>query len=197
MYRILFALLLVLLAQTAFAQDTETDTDESAADAVETVALSTFFARGFGFAIDLPDSGSITTPADEDWDQPEEVAVQWRGDPGDPVEMINVRVDSFGADLDDELFDKYCEVLLANWSDDPENFKVVTPNTRLTLPDGTSWNLIEISDLSNAEGKAVHYSVFCRYAGDKIFTVTMYYLDKVDDEVRAFGSPIYRSLQVL
>jgi hypothetical protein len=203
MIRLLAILAVLLTVQVAWAQEAAEDTtDGDAAAAVERAYL-TYVADGYGFALDLPDSGEVSGPADDGWDKEDQVAFEWIGSDTDPVRMIQGRVDSFGKELDGESFDMFCTALLQNWASDEELFEVTTANEKFRFGDHT-WNLIEVTDRSNAasgplaaaagdEGQIVYYSVFSTYAGDQIYTVTMYYLEPVSDEVEELGVPILRS----
>jgi hypothetical protein len=198
----LFTILIVLLAvQVAWAQ--EAADDSATGDAVLEVAreYSTFAAVDHGFVLDLPASGVVASPLDEDWNKEDQVAFEWIGGADDPVRMIQARVDMFGKELDEESFEMFCSALLQNWASDDESFKVTTANEPFRFGDFT-WNLIEVEDRSNAaapgaeagaDGRVVYYSVFNTYRGDRIFTITFYYLEPVSGEVEELGVPILRS----
>ena len=199
MYRLLLILLVILTAQVAQAQDA-TDTGETEA-AVDARSYSTYVARGFGFAVDMPDSGVITSPDDEGWDNDEQVAFEWIGGPDDAVVMIQTRVDSFGEELDAESFELFCTALMQNWSGDEDKFTITTANKSLPF-EGRAWNLIEVEDSSNLNeleedgGSMVYYSVFSGYAGENIYTISFYYLAPVDTPVEALASPILKSFKL-
>lgn len=207
MFRLLSVLLLALLAvQIAWAQDAP---DEEAAEeptAVIERVFETFTASDHGFRLDLPDTGVIRTPADEGWDKEDQIAFEWLGAADDPVRMIQARVDSFGKELDEESFELFSGALLQNWAGDEQSFTVMTSNKELRFGDHI-WNLIEVEDRTNAprgplanaggEGRTVYYSVFTTFAGDNLYTITMYYLQPVSKEVETLGVPILKSFAAL
>lgn len=205
MLRLLAILLVLLTVQIAWAQDAAEDTAGGDAAAAVERTYSTYVAAGYGFALDLPDSGEVSSPGSDNWDNEDQVAFEWVGADDDPVRMIQGRVDSFGKELDEDSFDMFCTALLQNWTSDEDMFEVTTENEQFRFGDHT-WNLIEVTDRTNApagplsatgdsEGRIVYYSVFSTYAGDQIYTVTMYYLQPVSDEVEAMGVPILRSFK--
>ena len=99
------------------------------------------------------------------------------------------RVDSFESVLVDDTFKAFCDTLLEMWSGDPERYTVVTANKILPINE-RNWNLIEVEDLSGGEDHAVHFSVFSTYAGEAIYTISMYYLEPLSREVQEFGIPV-------
>lgn len=203
MTRIMAILIALLLVQVAWAQEAA---DEGGSDAKAPKVdrhYSTYVANNYGFKVDLPDSGTISDPSSDGWDKEQQVAFQWVGGADDPVRMIQGRVDSFGKELDEDSFNMFCSALLQNWSSDEKFFTVTTANKPTRFGDNV-WNLIEVEDRSNVtkasadegggtKGQTVYYSVFSTYAGDKIYTITLYYLEPLGDEVKDLGEPIMRS----
>jgi hypothetical protein len=185
----LLALCLTMLPLAAVAQEAE----EPAPGAEETTAAQTayspYVADGYGFSIELPDSGAISVPGEDGELQDESVAFEWTGAEDDPIVLIQGRVDRFDVVLDPDTFDVFCATLLENWQGDSENYKVVTANDRITIDDFV-WNLIEIEDASHADGEMVYYSVFSTYAGSTIYTISMYYLEPVSEGIQEFGIPV-------
>jgi hypothetical protein len=206
----LLALILAALPALCFAQD-------AAPAAAPAATYSTYVAGDFGFSVDLPSSGSVEDPKSQNWKEDPEVAFFWYGSAGDPVVMIQGRMDSFDTDLDAETFKVFCQTLLDNWAGEADNppvdpaapadaapkdsggkkpYHIVTANEELPINDMT-WNLIEIADSSDPEGTPVYYSVFSTYAGKKIYTLSMYYLSPVSDEIQSFGFPVLNSFKLV
>ena len=192
MARLLTVLVLVMLPLVAAAQESE-QTETAASSEIELQQLS---FGDFGFAIALPSDGVLFTQETEGWDQDPEVALEWQGGENSPIALIQVRVDSFGAELDEGSFELFCSALLANWEEDEEHFEIITRNEPFELNE-LSWNLIEVADSSDPDGVMVYYSVFSALAGDSIYTISFYYLSQIDDDVRAFGSPTLKSFRLL
>lgn len=193
MVRILIGLLILALPLCALAQEQE------AAPAPK-AAYTDYSAAGFGFALKLPSGGTIEDPTTEGWAEEPEVAFSWysatdqSGKPKDPVVMIQARVNSFGTEIDPESFAVFCEDLLGYWKADTAKYTVVTGNESVPMGN-TKWNVIEIEDASDQNGK-IYYSVFSTYAGDSIYTVTLYYLAPVNDSVRNFGAPVLQGFKL-
>ena len=208
MKQLAFALLLALaLPIVALAQTDENPCSPDSPPAENTgPGLTT---RNFGgFAIDLPGSGTLETPASPDWDEDEQVIFNWFGDEGDPVVLIQCRVDSFEDDLQQDAYDIFCDTLLSNWLGDDASYTVMEPpkppsedtprRTRNNI--GThNWNLITIDDHSDINGGRIYYSIFCTWNGPDIYTISFYYLNpltKEDTSVKDFGKPILASFRV-
>lgn len=193
MMRISVVLLALLVPMIAVAQDSE----QSSAGKAPT--YSAYVAAGYGFSLNLPDSGIIHSPDDADWNKDQAVAFEWTSASDDPVILIQGRVIDFEDELDAETFSIVCETYLEPWND-PEKYTIVTPkdptnNKPLTIR-GRKWSLIEIIDTSNGVDKTVHYSIFSSYSGDKIYTIVMFYLEPIGDRVQAFGFPVIDSFKV-
>jgi hypothetical protein len=151
---------------------------------------------GYGCALDLPAGGELKLPDSPGWSAEPQVAGEWYGPAGVPVALIQLRVDTMDEPLNAEAFATFCGTLLGNWNDDPAKYTVITANEELTEGQFT-WNLIEVEDKSGTDGFSVYYSVFSTYAGSKIYTVSMYYLQPIDDSVSAFGAPVLKSFKLL
>jgi len=203
MNRIGLLCLIVLLALTGTAlaqQTTESETEDTAATANEVVAVSGEYVRyeatDFGFALELPDSGRIITPADEDWQGEKESVFRWESDGWEPITMIWGRVDAFEAPIDKLSFDIICGTALESWEDDPASFEIVTANEKLLI-EGQEWRLIEIADSSRGDGQEIYYSIFCTYHENSFYTLMMYYREPVNDTIRQYGIPIIYSFELL
>ena len=90
----MLALVLAALPALCFAQD------DAQAPAAPAASYGTYVAGDFGFSVDLPASGSVEDPQSEGWAEDPEVAFYWYCAEGDPVVMIQGRMDSFDTDLD-------------------------------------------------------------------------------------------------
>lgn len=216
MTRLWLALILLVLPLAVWAQEGDTEAGEEAAEdtvaeeaaadettaeepgaeqPAETITYSTYVARGFGFAVDLPDSGSVENAESEGWDEDTEVAFNWYGAEGDPVLLIQARMDSIGGEeaieIDAEAFGVFCDTLLESWTEDPERYTVVKGNEPLTIRE-VPWNMIEVEDRSDAD-VTVYYSVFSTYSGTSIYTISLYYLVPVNDAIQDFGGPVLAS----
>jgi hypothetical protein len=188
---ILFACLLAPL--TAFAAPGDPPADAAAPAAS---GYSPYNASGYGFSVDLPDSGVVAAPGSKDWDiAEEEVAFEWYGGKADPVVLIQGRVDDLGSDIDAETFQVFSDTLLENWNADTSKFKVTNSANNLSLGNRT-WNLIEVEDFSEGVDAKVYYSVFSTYVGTKIYTVSLYYLTPVNDRVFDFGKPVLQGFKI-
>ncbi|GEM_PF-2450950 len=206
MYRHAWLLLVLLLPCFAWAQEEATpeadeadqveaaepaDSAESdeAAEPAEAGAYVTYEADGFGFSIRLPEGGLITDPASEGWNQDAEVAFEWTAATELPVTLILGRVERFESDLDADTFGAFCDALLAYYASDDARFTVITANKPLPI-NGREWNLIEVTDVTDGQAAAVHFSAFSTYVGDTVYTVAMYYLEPLSREVQEFGIPV-------
>lgn len=197
----LLLLLMVVLPCLAWAQDDAAADDDAAAiaegaSAAEEEASTAGedydyvpYATSFGFSIRLPADGVITDPSAPDWAGEEEVAFEWTATDQAPITLIRGRVDGFESALGIDTFQAFCDTLLSVWSADTGQFTVVTANDQLTINEQV-WNLIEVADLSDGPDEAVHFSVFSTFAGDSIYTVSMYYLQPLSREVQEFGIPV-------
>jgi hypothetical protein len=169
-----------------------------------------YTATGFGFAVNVPDSGTIAAPGSDKWDRDPEVAFEWYGGEGDPVKLIMARVDDAGAALDDASFRAFTDELLSYWSPahpaagkDSEtgntpasdDFEVLNTADNLKIG-GRTWNLIEVADRSD-EQTTVYYSVFSTWDGTKIYTLTFYYLNPTMEQVQNFGKPVLSGFKVV
>jgi hypothetical protein len=195
--------LLVALAGTTLAQETGAEADGAAVaedTAAEPMELDVEYARqafpDFGFALELPEHGELVRPGDDGWEAEDQVAFEWYGLRDDPVVLVQMRVDQMDTELNAAAFDAFCETLVANWSGDPGNYKVTTNNEPISLGD-FSWRLTEVEDSSAGGGQSVYYSVFTTYAGDKIYTLSMYYLQPIDDYVTQFGVQMPLTFELL
>lgn len=173
-------------------------TETAAVDQAATGDYARYEAADFGFSIELPSSGVVLDPSSADWNQEESVAFIWEAGGGEPIQLILGRADSFDAPVDEMTFTIVCGTMLESWQDEPANYTIITANEKLTTTAGPGkpervWNLIEIADTSHAEGKAVHYSMFTTYAGNSVYSVTMYYMEPVSATIREFGIPVIYS----
>ena len=192
----LLMLSLLLLPLAVAAQEGEDLAPEPEVTDEAEVSYSSYTAEGYGFRIQLPDSGSVSEPGEGPEEPDEAVAFEWTGAEGDPIVLIQGRVDRFEVELDPETFDVFCGTLLENWESDSESYDVVTANDRITI-EGLVWNLIEVEDGSHAEGELVYYSVFSAYAGQTIYTISMYYLEPVNERIQEFGIPVLYGFELL
>jgi len=193
MARLLLAVLLTLVPLAAMAQDAEDSADATSEQAAEQV-YTAYDAANYGFTVELPEGGRIDDPSTEGWTEEEQVAFRWLSDGTAPVDMIIGRVDKFQADIDDDMFNVFCDTLLENWSDEAK-YTVVTSNRRINI-DPLTWNLIEVEDNKNPDSMEVYYSVFSMYSGSTVYSITMYYLESVSDEIQAFGIPVVYSFDL-
>ena len=169
-----------------------------------------YTATGFGFGVNVPDSGTIAAPGSEGWDREAEVAFEWYGDDTDPVKLIMARVDDAGAALDEGSFRAFTDELLGYWApahpasgndaetgDQPasDDFEVLNTADNLKIG-GKTWNLIEVADRSDPQ-TTVYYSVFSTWEGTKIYTLTFYYLKPTMEQVQNFGKPVLQGFKVV
>jgi hypothetical protein len=167
-----------------------------------------YTATGFGFAVNVPDSGTIAAPGSPDWDREAEVAFEWYGADTDPVKLIMARVDDAQAALDEQSFRAFTDELLSYWSpahpaggsdaaDKPASadFEVLNTADNLKIG-GKTWNLIEVADKSDPQ-TTVYYSVFSTWEGTKIYTLTFYYLKPTMELVQNFGKPVLQGFKVV
>ena len=185
--------LLALLPLAALAQDAPAEEPAGDEAAAETTYVE-YTATGYGFSLELPENGTVKDPSSEDWTADEQVAFEWYSDGSTPVTMIQCRVDRFATDLDDAMFDVFCDTVLEMWSDE-NSYDVVTANRRIEI-DPLTWNLIEVGDKRRGEEEQVHYSVFSMYSGAAIYTVSMFYMDPVSEEIQEFGIPVVYSFEL-
>jgi len=201
MSRLLIGLMLLVVPAVAVAQDSGEAAPPAKADA-PTADYRTYTAKDFGFSVSLPASGTITDPASKDWSEEKQVAFVWegtldeaKGTYAEPIALIQGRVDTFGATIDAEAFKTFCDELLGNWQGDEKKYEVITENDTLDV-DGAKWNLIQIEDSSDSGGVKVYYSVFSTYKDDSIYTLSMYYMKPIDDEIQGYGAPVLSGFKV-
>jgi hypothetical protein len=119
MIRWITAFVLILGLQAALAQDDGVAADDpAAAPAPSQVDFVTHTSGSFGFAISVPDGGVLRTPDDGHWALDPEIAMVWEGGTGDPVSLVELRVDSIGDRITPEQFDEFYKALLDNWLSD-------------------------------------------------------------------------------
>jgi hypothetical protein len=204
--RYLLAWLIVLLMPFgAWAQDEPAAEGAAAAETAEMPAATytRYNVPDSDFSVELPDGGIITDPSDPDWNELPTVVFKWEATGDEPITLIMGRVDTFKSEVDDLTFNIVCGTMLEGWEEDKEAIQVVTANEPLRIKADNAaggeqvWNLIEIADRSDSGGKTVYYSVFSTYAGENIYTITMYYLKPVDAMTRNFGGPVVRNFKLL
>lgn len=169
-----------------------------------------YTATGFGFAVNIPDTGTVAGPGSPNWDREDEVAFEWYGADSDPVRLIMARVDDAQAALDEQSFRAFTDELLSYWSpahpaggkddaggDTPasSDFEVLNTADNLKIG-GKTWNLIEVADRSDPQ-TTVYYSVFSTWEGTKIYTLTFYYLKPTMEQVQDFGKPVLQGFKVV
>lgn len=208
MYKLMFALLAALVLP--FAAYAQQEAEELPAEEMEAPDMETVYVnRDFGsFSLDLPTGGTLETAASPDWEEDEQVVFNWFGAEGDPIVLVQARVDSFETELTQEAYDIFCDTLLSNWLNDEANYTVLDPPVPAMEDEprrkrnqlGThTWNLIQIDDHSDANGGQIYYSIFCTYSGNDIYTLSFYYLTPMtpqDTAVRDFGTPILESFRI-
>ncbi len=196
--RALLALLilgLLALPFSALAQGDDTAAAPETAPPAPTVSggYTRYSAQGYGFALALPSNGDVRNPQSADWQEDPEVAFEWTAENA-PIVLITGRVDTMDVELNDERFKVLCDTMLSTWEEDKEHIKVVADENNLTI-NNYEWKLIEIADSSSADG-TVYFSVFTTYRGNKVYTVSMYYLQPVDKIVRDFGKPVLQGFSI-
>ncbi|MCC7477471.1 hypothetical protein IT575_03340 [bacterium] len=192
--RALAALLLaglLALPISAWAQGGEDSAAPAAA--VPTGGYTRYSAEGYGFALALPGGGAVRNPQSGDWQEDPEVAFEWTAE-NTPIVLITGRVDTMDVELNDERFKVLCDTMLDTWKQDAEHIRIETSQDNLVI-NNYKWNLIEIADSSSADG-TVYFSVFTTYRGNKVYTVSMYYLQPVDKLVRDFGKPVLQGFSI-
>ena len=198
MKSILLSLLLLLaLPLAALAQEGEPAPAAPQSPDTAEVNLddySKFSSTPFGFSVLLPKSGTISQPGDPSWDEADEIAFSWFGAETDPVVLIQGRVDEFETTLDADTFKAFCDELEGHWSRDDTKYKVLSKDPALAVGSHT-WNLLQIEDTSNAEGR-VYYSVFSTYVGKNIYTISLYYLEPVNASIQNFGKPVLQGFSI-
>jgi len=213
--RYLLAWLIVLLLPFgAMAQDEPVAAEDASAAPAEGAAAAEAAAMpaatytrynvpNSDFSVELPDGGIITDPSDPGWNEMPATVFKWEATGDEPINLIMGRVDTFKSEVDDLTFNIVCGTMLEGWEEDKEAIQVVTANESLRIKADDAaggeqvWNLIEIADHSNPEGRTVYYSVFSTYAGENIYTIMMYYLKPVDAITRNFGGPVVRKFRLL
>lgn len=116
MLRISLALILALLPVLALAQGDAPQPAETPSAAAP--AYRDYAAGSFGFAVQLPATGTIEDPSTAGWSEDPEVAFDWYYGGDEPIVLIQGRVDKFEVPLDDETFKLFCDTLLKNWAGD-------------------------------------------------------------------------------
>jgi hypothetical protein len=169
-----------------------------------------YTAAGYGFAVNVPSTGTVAGPASADWDRDDEVAFEWYGADSDPVKLIMARVDDAGATLDEASFRAFTDELLSYWAParaasadggetggtpSSDDFEVLNTADNLKIG-GKTWNLIEVADKSDP-ATTVYYSVFSTWDGSKIYTLTFYYLTPTMEQVQTFGKPVLQGFKVV
>jgi len=163
----------------------------------EPLTYTHYVATGHGFTLDLPTAGEIFSPSSPDWVGDEEEAFEWSAQTKGPMFMITGRRDRLGNIVDSAMFADFCEGLLSNWPEQSADYEVVTANERIEFS-ARRWNLIEITDYSAAaDGAAIYYSILSTYAGDSFYTLTFYYLEPVDAEIREVIDAVLSSFSLI
>ena len=160
MYKLMFALLAALvLPFAAYAQQEaeEVPAEEMEAPDIETVYVNRDFG---GFSLDLPSGGTLETAASPDWEEDEQVVFNWFGADGDPIVLVQARVDSFETELTQEAYDIFCDTLLSNWLNDEANYTVLDPPVDVLLP-AVSAAKSSLKTVTDAAGRIVAVSVGC------------------------------------
>jgi hypothetical protein len=188
----LLGALLCLLPANVLAQG---GGDEGAATGAQSSGgYRNYQASGFGFQLSLPQVGDVSNPQTAGWSEEAEVAFEWSSEET-PVVLITGRVDTMDMEMNEERFKVLCDTMLDTWKEDSQNIEIVSTQSNLQI-NNNKWNLIEIADSSSGEDNQVHFSVFTTYRGTKVYTVTLYYLTPVSDQVREFGKPVLQGFSI-
>ena len=200
----LYLLILMLALPIAgWAQDAEEPAEDTAAPEIAAeVVYTRHTATGFGFSVELPPAEMLLSPADEDWSEDANTAFIWKGMPGAPVRLVLARVDeALGLNrepLDAVRFQAFIDVMKSRWVESAGVYELLEEpepidNGRFV------WHVFDVKQkVTEADlERDVYYTVFSTFAGRKIYTITLYYLNPPSAGIQEFGGPIVGSFELL